>query len=120
VISEAPSPADVYISFKECSSTVHSLTCLTEKLVESGGTALTVLEVMISEVAYLDTVESCIKNAIRENVSFDWIRLTGCPRHHQRIEDENVRSVTRISIHLWFKRKNKSLGETTKRKAVKM
>ena len=96
LISEAPLPTDIYIGFKECSSTVHSLTYSTEKLVESVGTALAVLEVMILEVAYFDTVESCIKSAIKESVSFDWISLTGCPLHHQRIEDENVRIVTRI------------------------
>jgi hypothetical protein len=33
--SEAPSPTDVYIGFKECRSTVESLTYPTEKLVES-------------------------------------------------------------------------------------
>jgi predicted metal-binding protein len=42
LISEAPSPTDVYISSKECSSTVHSLTYPTEKLVEIVGTAVTV------------------------------------------------------------------------------
>jgi len=34
---------------------------------------------MILEVAYLDAVESCIISAIKESVSFDWIRLTGYP-----------------------------------------
>jgi hypothetical protein len=42
LISEAPSPTDVFISFKECSSTVQSLTYPTEKLVETVGTAVTV------------------------------------------------------------------------------
>jgi len=53
---------------------------------------------MISEVAHLDTVKSCITSAFKESVGFDWIRLTGCPLHHQGIEDETVRSVTKISI----------------------
>jgi predicted metal-binding protein len=48
-ISEAQSPTDVYIDFKECSSTLHSLTYPTEKLVETVGTAVTVLEGIISE-----------------------------------------------------------------------
>jgi hypothetical protein len=54
LIPEALSPADAYIRFKECSSTVHSLTYPTEKLVEVGevevvGTAVTILEGMISD-----------------------------------------------------------------------
>ena len=69
--SEAPSPTDVYISFEECISTIHSLTYL------NAGTAVTVLEGMISEVAYLDTAKSGITSAIKESVSFDWTRLTG-------------------------------------------
>jgi hypothetical protein len=66
LISEAPSSTDCYIGFKECSSTVHSLTCPTETLVRTVGTAVTVLEGMISEVAHRDTVESCITRAINQ------------------------------------------------------
>jgi hypothetical protein len=36
----------------------------TEELVETVGTAVTILEDMISEVAHLGTVESCITGAI--------------------------------------------------------
>jgi hypothetical protein len=82
MISEIPSTTDVYLGFKECSSTVHSLTYPTEKLVETVGTAVTILEGMILEVAQLDTVKCCITSAIKESVSLDWIRLTDCPLHH--------------------------------------
>ena len=44
LISEALSPTNVYISFKECSSTLRPLTYSTQKLVETVGTAVTVLE----------------------------------------------------------------------------
>ena len=118
LISEAPSRTDIFTSFKECSRTVQSLTYPTEKLVETVGTAVTVLEDMISEVAHLYTVESCITGAIKESVNFHWIKLTGCPLHHQRIEDAIVRSVTRISIPWWCRRKNESLGEASRRKAL--
>jgi len=74
---------------------------------------------MILEVAYLDTVKSCITSAIKESVSFDWIRLTGCPLNHQRIENEIGKNVTKISFPWWYKRKNESLGEATRQKAVK-
>jgi len=43
LISEAQLPTDVYIDFKECSTTVHYLTYPTEKLVETVSTAVTVL-----------------------------------------------------------------------------
>jgi hypothetical protein len=47
LISDAPSLTDVFISLKECSSIVQSLTYPTEKLVETVGTDVTVLEDMI-------------------------------------------------------------------------
>jgi hypothetical protein len=87
VISETVLPTDVYIGFKECSSTVHSLTYPTEKLVETVGTTVIILESMMLEVAHLDTVKSCITSAIKDSVSFDCIRLTVFRLHHQSIED---------------------------------
>jgi len=119
LISETPSPTDVYIGIKQCSSTVHSRTYPTEKLVENVGNAVNILEGMILELAHLDTVKCCITSAIKQSFSFDCIMLTGCPLHHQRTEDEIVRSVTRISIPRWCKWKNESLGEATGQKAVK-
>jgi hypothetical protein len=83
------------------------------------GTAVTVLEGMMLEVAHLDTVESHITDAIKNSVNFEWIRLIGCSLHYQRTEDEIVRGVTRISISWWYKRKNKSLDEATWQKAIK-
>jgi len=88
-------------------------------LIETVGTVVTILEVMILELAHLDTVKCCITSAIKERFSFDWIKLTGCPLHHQRTENEIVRGVTRISIPRWCKRKTESLGEATRQKAVK-
>jgi hypothetical protein len=119
VTSEVPSPADVYIGFTECRSTVESRTYPAETLVETVGTAVTVLEGMMLEVAHLDTVKCRITGAIKESVNFEWIRLTGCSVHHQRIQNEIVRGVTRISILCWCKRKNESLGEATRQKALK-
>ena len=54
LISEVPSPLDTYTGCKEHSSTVQSLTYPTEKLVETVGTAMTVLHNVISKVAYLE------------------------------------------------------------------
>jgi hypothetical protein len=88
-------------------------------LVDTVGIAVNILEGMILEVAHLDTVEACITSAIKENVCFEWIRLTSCSVHHQRIEDEIMRCVTRISIPWWYKQKNESLGEASMWKTLK-
>jgi len=57
---------------------------------------------------------------VKETASFDRFRLTGISLHHHRTEDENVRSVTRISIPWWYKWKNESLEEETRQKALKI
>jgi hypothetical protein len=44
----------------------------------------------------LRSVKSCFKRAMKGSVSLDWITLSVCSLHHQRIEDEIVRHVTRI------------------------
>ena len=119
LISESAEPTNVYICFKEHISTAKSLTYPTEKLVETVGTAVTILEDMLDKVGHIDAVEACITVAIKKSVSFDWIRLTGCSVHHQRIEDEIVRGVTRISIPWWCKGKNESLGQESRQKALK-
>jgi len=95
-ISEVPSPLDVYTGFKEHSSTVQSLTYLTEKLVETVGTAVTVLENVMSMVAHLDSVELYVTDAIMKLVGFDWIRSAGCSLHYQGLEDGIVTGATRI------------------------
>jgi len=74
LISEAPSPLDIYTGFKEHDSTVQSLTYPTEKLVEIVGTAVTVLENVMSMVAHLESVELYVTDAIKKGDDFDWIR----------------------------------------------
>jgi predicted metal-binding protein len=70
LISESESLTNIYIAFKERSCTGKSLTYPTEKLVETVGTAVCILEGMILEVAHLDTVEACITSAIKKGVNF--------------------------------------------------
>lgn len=81
LISEVPSSTDVYIGFKGYSSTVQSLICPTEKFVNTVGSAVTVLESVMSEVGHFKSVELHVANAIRTSIDFDWIRLTGCSLH---------------------------------------
>jgi len=80
-----PSPFDIYTGFKEHSSTLQSLTYSTEKLVETVGTAVTVLEKVMSMVAHLESVELYVTDAIKKGVDFDWIRSVGCSLHYHGI-----------------------------------
>ena len=91
-------PLHIYMGFEEHSSIVQSLTYPTEKLVETAGTAVTVLENVMSVVGHLESVELYVTDAIKKGVDFDWIRSAGCSLHYQGIEDGIVTGVTRISI----------------------
>jgi hypothetical protein len=63
--------------------TEQSLTYPSEEMVEIVGTAVTVIESMIVEVAHLNAVEQHITAAIRNSIDFEWIRCTDCSLHHQ-------------------------------------
>jgi hypothetical protein len=52
-----------------------------------------------------------VKDAIKNGVDFEWIRLAGGSLHYQGIEDGFVRCVTRISIPWWCKQNNQSMNE---------
>jgi hypothetical protein len=106
LISEVPSSTDVYIGFRGYSSTVQSLICPTEKLVSTVGSAVTVMESVMSEVGHFNSIELHLANSIRTSVDFDWIRLTGCSLHYQGLEEGIVTGVTRILIPWWCKWKN--------------
>jgi len=87
--------------------------------VEIVGTAVTVLENVMSMVADLESVELHITDAINKGVDFDWIRSAGCSLYYQGIEDGIVRSVTRISIPWWCKQKNQLLNNVSRQKVLK-
>jgi hypothetical protein len=55
----------LYIYFKEYSDTEQSLTYPSEKLVETVGAAVTLMESMMAEVAHLNSVEQHITSAIK-------------------------------------------------------
>jgi bisphosphoglycerate-independent phosphoglycerate mutase (AlkP superfamily) len=44
-----------------------------EKLVETVGTAVTLMESMMAEVAHLNSVEQHITPAIKDSIDFEWI-----------------------------------------------
>jgi hypothetical protein len=64
-------PANVFIYFKECSDTEQSLTYPSEKLVETVGTAVTLMGCMMAEVAHLNSLEQHITAAIKNSTDFE-------------------------------------------------
>ncbi|PNF15720.1 hypothetical protein B7P43_G12478 [Cryptotermes secundus] len=116
--SEVLLSANVFIYFKECSDTEQSLTYPSEKLVETVGTAVTLMESIMTEAAHLNSVEQHITTAIKSTVDFEWIRCSGCSLHHQRIVDSIVRCLTRIYIPWWCKRRNRMMTEAARQRAT--
>jgi hypothetical protein len=117
--SQAMLSTNAFVYFKEYSDTKQSLTYPSEKLVETLGTCITLLENMMAEVAHLSSVEQRVTAAIKKSVDFDWIRSTGCSLHYQGLVDGIVSGVTRISIPWWRKRKNRSVIEAVRQRATK-
>jgi hypothetical protein len=68
---------------KEYSDTEQPLTYPSEKLVETVGISVTLLENMTADVAHLSSVKQCITAAIKNNVDFHWIRSIHCSLHCQ-------------------------------------
>jgi hypothetical protein len=69
--SEVLLGTNVFIYFKEYSDTEQSLTYLSEKLVETVGAAVTLMESMMTEVAHCNSVEQHITAAIKNSFDFD-------------------------------------------------
>ena len=109
----------MFTGLKEHGSTVQSLTYPTEKLVETVGTAVTVLQNMMSMVAHLESVELYVTDAIKKGVDIAWIRSSGCSLHYQEMEDGIVRGVTRILIPWWCKQKNQKVNKARRQKVLK-
>jgi hypothetical protein len=55
-----------------------SLTYPSEKLVETVGAAVTLMESMMAEVGHFNSEEQHIIAAIKNSIDFEWIRCTGC------------------------------------------
>jgi hypothetical protein len=86
----------VFIYFKEYSDTEQSLTYPSEKLVETVGVAVTLMESMMAEVAHFNSVEQHITAAIKNSIDFEWIRYTGCSLHHEQIVNVIVSGIMRF------------------------
>jgi hypothetical protein len=90
--------ANVFIYFNEYYDTDQSF-YPSEKLVDTAGTSVTVMESVMAEVAHLNLVEQHITAAIKNTIDFEWIRCTGCSLDHQRI----VSGIVIIYIPWWCK-----------------
>jgi len=87
--------------------------------VETVGTAVTVLENVMSMVAHLESVELYVTDARDKGVDFDRIRSAGCSLHYQEIRDGTVIGVTNVSIPWWCKQKNQSMNKASRQKVLK-
>jgi hypothetical protein len=94
--------AVVFIYFKEYEEDRQSVTYPSEKLVETVGASISLLEYMIM-VAHTGSVEEKVIVAIKETIDFEWIGSSGCSLHSQEIVDCIVRGITRIAIPWWCK-----------------
>jgi hypothetical protein len=109
---------NAFIYFKEYKNNEQSLTYPSERLVETVSASVTVLEGMMAEVAHTYSVEEKITAAIKTTDDFGWIESSGCSLHHQEIVDGIARSVTKISIPWWCKRRNRLLTKASRRRAA--
>ena len=108
---------NAFIYFKEYKDNEQSLTYPSERLVETVSACVNMLDGMMTEVAHTYSVEEKITAAIKNTVDFRWIQSSGCSLHHQEIVDGIARSVTRIRIPWWCKRRNSSLMEESRQRA---
>jgi hypothetical protein len=74
--SEVLLQTSVFIYFNEYSDTEQSLTYPSEKLVETVGAVVTLIESMMAEVAHLNSLEQHSRAAIKNSIDFEWIRCT--------------------------------------------
>jgi len=73
----------------------------------------------MSMVAHLESVELYVTDAIKNCVDFDWIRSAGYSLHYQGIEDGTVTGITRISVPLWCKQKNRMMNKASRQMVLK-
>jgi hypothetical protein len=94
---------NAFIYFKECKEDKQLLTYHSEKLVETVGASISLLESKMAKVPHMGSVEEKMTVATKETVAFGWIGSSGCSLHSQKIVDGIVRGITRIAIPWWCK-----------------
>ena len=73
---------NAFIYFKEYKNDEQSLTYLSERLVETVRSSVTVLECTMAEVPHTYSVEEKIIAATKNTVHFGWIQSSGCSLHY--------------------------------------
>ena len=89
---------NAFIYFTEYDEDNQFLTYPSEKLVETVGASVSLLESKMAKVAHIGSVEEKMRVAIKETVDFGWIGTFSCSLHSHKIVDGIVRGVTRIGI----------------------
>jgi hypothetical protein len=108
-----------FIYFKEYSHTEQSLIYPSEKLVETVGISVTVLENIMADVAHLGSVKESITGAIENSGDFNWIRFNSCSVQYRVVVDGIVSGITMIFVPWWFKQRNQLVIEGARQKATK-
>ena len=105
--------------FQEYGEDKQFLTYPSEKLVDTVGSSIYLLESKMAKVAHMGSVEERMTVAIKEILDFEWTGSSGCSLHSQKIVDCIVRGITRIAIRWWWKRTNRSMNEANRQRATK-
>ena len=94
---------NAFMYFKEYEEDKHFLTYPSQKLLETAGASVSVLESKMAQVAHMGSVEENMTVVFKETIDFGWIGSSGCLLHSQEIVDGIVRGVIGIAIAWWCK-----------------
>lgn len=103
------------ITFKEYSSKKISLTYPSEELMVCVGSAATILETTLPEVAHGSAVMSNLMSVMKVHVGVEWLKV-GCPEHAEILTNQILTSVCHISIPWWCTKKNRELSKLAKKR----
>ena len=105
-----------FIYFEMYKEDKHFVTYLSEKLVETVRTAISLLESKMAKVTHMGSVEGKITIAVMEAIDFGCIAFSGFSL--QNLVGGSVRGIIRIAI-LWCKLTNNSVSEASRQRATK-
>ena len=75
---------NAFIYFKVYEEDKQLLTYPSEKLLETVGASVPLLESKMAKVAHMGSVEEKMTVAIKDTVDFGWIGSSGCLQHSQK------------------------------------
>lgn len=98
------------LSFKEYDDDNQRLTYPSEGLVRSVGNSATLLEETLEQHVSIDKVMETITNIILKKINFDWLNLH-CDVHSLDVAKQIAKSVCKVGIPWWCKKKNRQIKE---------